>query len=1047
MYFAAKNQLENFPYKIYSASAGSGKTYILAKEYLKIILSSSAAKSYGQILAITFTNKAVNEMKQRILDNLYDFSTTMEGDEASDLFLDVAKELQFTSQELQRKAKTTHKSILHNYAFFDISTIDKFTHRLIRTFAKDLKIPQNFEVVLDTEVLLAEAVERLINRAGTDRQLTATLLDFTFEKIDDDKSWDISIDLNKVGKMLFNENNIAPLKSFKNKGILDFLELKKTIQKNIKVIEGNAQSTAARILDTIEANGLEFGNFKASYFPKFILKVAGGEFSTDYSAGWKQNFETEALYAKSCKSEIKSILDGLHPQFSVDFELIKKYVFERAFYKNVYSNIVPLTVLNEIQKEIQAICVERDQLTLASFNSIISNEIKNQPAPFIYERLGEKYRHYFVDEFQDTSELQWDNLVPLIGNALESLDEYGEMGSLLLVGDAKQAIYRWRGGKAEQFIDLANKTTRPYVIEPVTAELPKNYRSYSQIINFNNDFFKVSSDLLHNQVYEQLYVSGNNQEVNTKEGGFVELSFIPNEKEEDDHALYSAKVLETIQDLVDEKEYSYRDICILVRSNNHSYVLADFLTKQEIPIISSESLLLKSSDKVNFLVNLLKYSTQPKDLDTAYELLYFLARNEENKHDFIQCHLRSLAALLLANYGFVVDKLKQSSVYDGLERAIHQFKLVESSDAYLTSLMDEVLDVEQKDGVGVQTFLSFWERKKDKLSLKAPDNINAVQIMTVHKSKGLEFPIVIFPFANSLIYNTDQKIWLPVAPEKFNGFSEMLVSKKQEMEEYGAVAAQLFTEEHCKMELDAFNVLYVALTRAVKGLYIISKNEINSKGEPNMNRYSGLFVHYLKNIGIYNPEQLTYGFGLLEKAIAGKEKEVVNHIAYQYSTKDRPSFKILTRSGMLWESSREEALEKGNLIHLLLGHIETAKDIDKAIALLIRDGDLSMADSVEVKEKLMKVIGHPQLAKYYQEGNIVKNEKDIITKDGLLLRPDRVVIQHKQATIIDYKTGTENKKYHEQLNTYAYALEAMNYTVADKIIVYINEQIIPQFIP
>jgi len=1037
--------LETFPYKIYSASAGSGKTYILAKEYLKIILSSNAAKSYGQILAITFTNKAVNEMKQRILDNLYDFSVTKEGDKQSDLFLDVSKELQFTPQELQRKAKTIHKSILHNYAFFDISTIDKFTHRLIRTFAKDLKIPQNFEVVLDTEGLLAEAVERLINRAGTDQQLTATLLDFTFEKIDDDKSWDISIDLNKVGKMLFNENNIAHLKNFKNKSISDFLELRKTIQKNIKVTERNAQSTATRILDTIETNGLEFGNFKASYFPKFILKVLHGEFSTDYTAGWKQNFDTDVLYAKSCKTEIKSILDGLHPQFSADFNLIKKNSFERAFYKNIYSNIVPLTVLNEIQKEIQAICIERDQLTLASFNTIISNEIKNQPAPFIYERLGEKYRHYFVDEFQDTSELQWENLVPLIGNALESLDEYGKMGSLLLVGDAKQAIYRWRGGKAEQFIDLSNKITLPYVIEPVTAELPKNYRSYSQIINFNNDFFKVSSDLLHNQVYEQLYVSGNNQEVNTKEGGFVEMSFIPNEKEDND--LYSIKVLETIQDLVEEKKFNFRDICILVRSNSHSYVLADFLTKQEIPIISSESLLLKSSDKVNFLINLLKYSTQPNDLDTAYEVLYFLAREEERKHHFIQIHLKSLARLLQANYGFAIDKLKQSSVYDGLERAIHQFKLAESSDAYITSLMDEVLDVEQKEGVGVQTFLSFWERKKDKLSLKAPDNINAVQIMTVHKSKGLEFPIVIFPFANSLIYNNDQKIWLPVAPEKFNGFSEMLVSKKQEMEEYGAIAAQLFAEEHCKMELDAFNVLYVALTRAVKGLYIISKNEINSKGEPNMNRYSGLFVHYLKNLGIYNPEQLTYGFGVLENTKASAEEEVVHNIAYQYSSKDRPSFKILTRSGMLWESSREEALEKGNLIHLLLGYVETYKDVDKAIAILVRDGDLSLPDSAEVKEKLMKVIAHPKLAKYYQEGNIVKNEKDIITKDGLLLRPDRVVIQNRQATIIDYKTGTEYKKYHQQVNTYAYALEAMNYTIADKVIVYINEEITPEFIP
>ena len=1038
--------METSPYKIYSASAGSGKTYTLAKEYLKIILTSATAKSYRQILAITFTNKAVNEMKQRILDNLHAFSKIDEENKPSDLFLDVAKELNVSAEELQIRAKQVHKSILHNYAFFDISTIDKFTHRLIRTFAKDLKIPQNFEVVLDIELLLSEAVERLLAKAGTDKLLTNTLLEFTFEKIDDDKSWDITTDLNKVGKMLFNENNIEHLKGFKTKSITNFLDLKKTLTSTIKKLEETAKQKANTVAVLIETEGIDVADFPRQTLPNHFKKIVDGEFGLLklYNNKLGENLQDGKIF----KATVKNAPDHIAPMLLEIYTSVKNTIYQRAMYKNVYANIVPLTVLNEIQKEINAICKERDQLTLASFNAIISKEIKNQPAPFIYERLGEKYRHYFVDEFQDTSELQWQNLIPLIGNALESLDDYGKKGSLLLVGDAKQAIYRWRGGKAEQFIQLTNKKELPYVLEPQTTELPKNYRSYSEIINFNNNFFTATSKLLNNTAYADLYVSGNKQEINTKTGGLVELSFIPNEKEEQDNDLYCESVLEKIAILTTEKKYNYKDICILVRSNNHSYVLADFLTSKEIPVISSESLLLKSSEKVSFLLNLLTYSTQPKDKDTAYEILYYLAEKDVNTHQFIQEHLNSLDEFLLEHYGFAIDKLKQLSVFDAFEKAIHQFKLAEASDAYLISLMDEVLDVEQKDGVSAQTFLTFWEKKKDKLSLKAPDNINAVQIMTVHKSKGLEFPIVIFPFANSLMYGNNEKIWLPVDPEQFNGFSEVLVSKKQEMEEYGDIAASLYLDEHSKQELDAFNVLYVALTRAVKALYIITKKELSTKGEPNMKRYSGMFIKYLQQLGLWSDTQLQYSFGNLQIAEQTTIKaEKLNHIHYQYSTKDRPSFKILTKSGTLWESGRDVALEKGNLIHLLLSYINTVKDIDKAIAILIRDGHLTSLDVETTKQKVLTILEHPELAMYYKEGNIVKNEKDIITAEGLLLRPDRVVINtNNEATVIDYKTGTPNNSYHQQVNSYAYALEAMGFKVVSKVIVYINDNITPEFI-
>lgn len=1027
------------PFKIYNASAGSGKTYTLAKAYLKILLSSNGGSR--QILAITFTNKAVNEMKDRILNSLYDFSTLKTFENAPSMFLALAEELQIAPVELQKRAKLTLKKVLHNYAFFDVSTIDKFTHRLIRTFAKDLKLPQNFEVIIDTNLLLDEAVSRLINKAGDDSKLTQVLIDFALEKIDDDKSWDISLDLNKVGKLLFNETNAQHLKKFEHKGIDDFLELQKLIRKRLANIEIEIGAGATKSLQLIDENGLEHTDFKSGWFPKFMLKIQKGDLNIDFNAGWKQNFETEPLYAGKCDASKKQLLDGLQSHFVALFNTIKQHSSSHQLLKNIYKNIVPLTVLNAIQQELKAIQIERDQLPLSEFNSIISNEIKEQPAPFIYERLGEKYCHYFIDEFQDTSEMQWQNLIPLIDNALAT-----EAGSLFLVGDAKQAIYRWRGGKAAQFLDLVNGDSSPFVTPPHIENLPANYRSHKEIVRFNNDFFTSISPYLNNPIYQKLFEEGNKQKSTAEQTGYVELSFIADNEETTIDEQYGEAVLKTIRD-VTEKKYAYKDICILVRGNKEGVTLANFLTQEEVPIISSESLLLNSNPKIRFLVNLLRYQDQPKDEAIAYDLLSFLSLEQQDRHHFIACHLKSIALLFSDSYDFKLSKLDQISVYDGLEYAIKQFNLAPQGDAYINFFMDTVFDVEQKEGTGIPIYLSYWEKKKEKLSITAPATIDAVQIMTVHKAKGLEFDIVLFPYANAQIYKEiEPKLWLAVDAETFGGFDEVLISKKQEVAKYGELAAVLYEDENNQLELDAFNVLYVALTRAVKALYVISKKEPVSKNIAIPKSYSDLFIGYLKEKELWNENTNTYSFGMLavyDGAITAEENE---HVQYQYSYKDRAGFRILTKSGMLWGTDREDAIAKGNLLHYTMGLIETAGDVETALAILIRNGAISLDEKEALKTKIYQIIQHPDLQKYYLDGNTIKNEKDIITQNGSILRPDRIVIKENKATIIDYKTGKRDSKYKEQIYSYADALEEIGYQIENKIIVYSNEEVTPEFI-
>lgn len=1035
-------------YKIYNASAGSGKTYTLTKAYLKIILSTSSNTSFRNILAITFTNKAVNEMKSRILDSLFTFGTLKQATELPQMFADIAKELSISSDALQKKSKLALKYILHNYAFFDISTIDKFTHRLIRTFAKDLKLPQNFEVVLDTDLLLDEAISKLIYKVGENKELTKVLLDFALEKIEDDKSWDIVFDLTKTGKLLFQENNIPHLKGLENKNIVDFLALQKKMQQEIKAIETDILIKAKNALNIITEEGFENTDFTRETLPNHFKKINAGEFTT--SLLYNNKLEENLIDNKILLAKVSKTSETLAPRLLQEYIGVKKNIYQRAQLKNIYQNIVPLTVLNAIQKEIKTLEQEQDLLPISSFNRLIASEIKNQQAPFIYERLGEKYRHYFIDEFQDTSTMQWTNLLPLISNALESLDDQGQKGSLTLVGDAKQAIYRWRGGEAEQFLNLSDGLTNPFVINPAIKPLPANYRSYTEIINFNNDFFTKTSEFITNETYNALFINGNQQEVNTKKGGLVSLHFIDSstkkEEKSEDHQ-YCEQVLETIHGII-SKNYSLKDICILTRKKKHGILLANFLMQHEIPIISSETLLLKNSHEVRFLINLLRYCADTTDLETSYQLLAFLARDKKEKHQFIKENLKNLSLFLDKEYGFSLDTLRHSSAYDGLEIAIKTFSLTTKSDAYLTFLLDTVLDTEQKEGGNLQVFLNYWGKKQDSLSITAPENIDAVQIMTIHKSKGLEFPFVIFPFANTNIYEEiEPKLWLPLDQEKFNGFGEVLISKKKEVIDYNEIAKELFETEEQKLELDAFNLLYVVLTRAVKGLFVITKKDLTTKGDYKPNYYSGLFIHYLSVLQLWDADKPSYLFGILNEHIeTEKISNVTEEIPHQYTFKDRPSFKVLTKSGVLWDTEREDAIKQGNLLHHIMEKIETKDDIIPVFKILLSQGELTPEAAQVLKSKVLKIVSHPKLESFYLQGSIIKNESDIITKNGLILRPDRIVIQDKLATLLDYKTGKKNPKYHEQLYTYADALIDMGYTVQNKIIIYVNDDVVTEFI-
>ena len=470
-------------FQIYDASAGSGKTYSLVKEYLKLLFCSPYREPYKHILAITFTNKAVTEMKERIISNLRVFASPEVLVVPSDMFSSLCDELSMRPEQLNQSAKLMLQSIVHNYAAFDVSTIDKFTQKLIRTFAYDLKLPINFEVELNTDEILSQAIDNLIAKAGSDKGLTKLLVDFALEKADDDKSYNIEGDFMPIAKLITNEGNTKYLEKLRDKDIKAFNELNSSLIKNIGAIENTIKKESKIVLDFIEECGLQANDFTGGYLLKHFSKLSQGMFNVNLSTKWQENIDSERLYPTRVTDDIASIIDEIQPQLSTAFHGTKSMLIQLKLLKAIYKNLTPLSVLNEINKEVEAIKQEDNILLISEFNSIVSEHIKTQPVPYIYERIGEKFKHYFIDEFQDTSVMQWENLIPLIQNALSS-----EGASAMLVGDAKQAIYRWRGGKAEQFINLGSNIVNPFPIEKEVKNLETNFRSYAEVINFNNSF-------------------------------------------------------------------------------------------------------------------------------------------------------------------------------------------------------------------------------------------------------------------------------------------------------------------------------------------------------------------------------------------------------------------------------------------------------------------------------------------------------------------------------------------------------------------------------
>ncbi len=1039
-------------FSIYNASAGSGKTYTLVKEYLKIILTSSKPDAYRNILAITFTNKAVHEMKSRVIENLSQFASDTPAESAVDLMEKISEETKLSLPNIHQKAKQIIKHLIHNYAAFDISTIDKFTHKVIRAFAHDLELPVSFEVSLDTENLVTEAVDALIAQAGEDPTLTKLLIDFTMEKTDDDKSWDISREIVDTGKLLVNENNREEIALLKDCSIDQFSDLKVRLNTLCAEIETANQEVAQQLLDSITAMGIELSSFSAGHFPNHIRSILEGKFNPNN----KKYYEASDIKILKAAPDA-ALIEQATPVFLEVLATIYAQFEQRDYYRAFIKNITPLSLLNKVSQELQSIQTEQNILSISEFNALIHREIQNQPAPFIYERLGERYRHFFIDEFQDTSEMQWQNLIPLIDNALCSEELNGERGSLLLVGDPKQSIYRWRGGKAEQFIALS-KSKSPFNAQPIVQSLETNYRSYSQIIEFNNELFAFLSTEFAHPDYKELYEKLSRQFTNSKKGGYVSIQFLPEPEQntpdpnEDNPDKTKQQVMAThdaIQRVL-ANGFSYQDIAILTRKRSQGVAVAAYLTEQHIPLLSSETLLIDSAPEVQCLLQLLQYINNSNHKEAKAFFLVYLAQHHQDQlpiNDFVA---QGMACLTEPEFeGWLTQKgmpisftaLRKKSLYESLELLVAQVLRLDKSNAYVQYFLDIALERDVRAQSGIVDFLAFWAKNAEKLSIPSPEGTDAIRILTIHKAKGLEFPVVIMPFADEdYARKPKDKLWLD-ADEAVFGIPKILVDNNSSVANFGEEAKAIYEQKKEEELLDNINVLYVALTRAEEQLHIISQ-QVKPKTDGSFpNTMAAFFAKYLSHLGLYNAETSFYDWGATAKQ--SKPSTIKNVLIPIEPVKQviRPEkIKIAQREALMWNSPQQEAIAYGNVIHEIAASIITQNDLSIALQKALDSGLISASQLPVVRHSLSQLLQHPDLVAAFEEGNKVWNEQAILQPKAAVVKPDRIVQRPSgEVILLDYKTGLPQPKHEQQLAEYQQALANMGFVVTKKLLVYLGE--------
>ena len=1079
--------------EIYKASAGSGKTFRIVREYLKMVFQRPAV--YKNILAVTFTNKATAEMKDRILKDL---SSLASGKPSGHLEYLKGEFLQSEAQ-IRKTAGKILKLILHDYSRFSVSTIDSFFQRVIRAFSREMRLNASYRTELDAQLVLEEAVDRLFLEIDTNADLRSWMIEYADENLREGRNWNFREELTGRGKELFKEEfklfSEPLLEKLADKSYLTRYshQLKKVLNDyELKLVSIGKQGLAL-----VAAEGLTTDQFKygKSSFANHFNKLADGILAIPGPRTIDACDNPDSWCKATDSPELKRRIDGaynngLNSLLKDSIELMKTEGIIANTAKAILENLFSFGLLTDIAMKVQEVSREKNLVLLNDSSQLLRKVISGTDSPFVYEKMGSVYRNFMLDEFQDTSRLQWHNFKPLIDNSL------AEGNRNIIVGDVKQSIYRWRNGDWNLLATQIEKDLAPF--GSVVIPLDTNWRSAKKVIDFNNILFRESSRLLNADFESSLTGAGHSfDELPGMQGiiehaysdhyqktsgkvqaeGYVKVKFLESEDIRKKGAFRDQAIEALIAHLELAQDNGVRpeDIAILVRSKTEGSLVAKSLLDRKTSnpeshycydVISSDSLIIGQSPVVRFILNFFTLFSTGKNNIVKADLIYgyfnylypLISGIEESPAQSEQFHawfeasqeIPEIFKPWISTPGSEVQERSHLSLplFELASRIAHDFGLnkIKGELVYLEAFLDLVLQYGRDEAGGISGFLEWWKTTGNGKTITLSEGQNAISILTIHKAKGLEFHTVIVPFCDWEIVPQGTKapyLWCHPVEPPFDQMDLVLVR-------YGTALQQtLFSEayfnEMLYSSVDNLNLLYVAFTRAVNSLIVFCPyspklnnpyRSISSLIQAVIGDFPMLDSldreKYIDLKEFWNPDTKTFETGAPRKVFYSAQSQVsVNKELDQFilaGRSDRLKLRIHSDAYFdLYDSQKADRIGHGKLMHELFEKIATVPDVSSAIKRVLSEGKIDTRTAREYEQLIYKVLENEPFRSWFSGEWKVLNERDILRGKESRHRPDRVMIRGGELIVIDYKTGEKSDSHHAQVRGYLRDFVKMGY--------------------
>lgn len=1057
---------------VYRASAGSGKTHLLTGTYLRMLFQENT--TFENILAVTFTNKATEEMKERILSQLFVLSTNPT---RSDYIDQLKKEFKLSEPEIKQKALKVLKEILHDYSSYQVSTIDHFFQQTTRAFTREIGLQGGYNIELDQKRILTEAVDRLMASLSQEenKELLDWLMLFTNDKVESGRDWDTRKDLlslaDEILKEEYKKNSDKILAFTSNKQNLGhFINLMKEIRDDF---EGVLKDTGKKANEIIRLNGLQATDFTGkSRSPFLIFDTWENGNVKEPTTTFKNLLDTPEKWAPAktdadAKASILSAYSGgLNECMRQAIELFDTYPLYLSATESL-RYIYTVAILSDIDRNMREYSKENNLMLISDTTELLNKVIDGKDTPFLYEKIGTRLQHFMIDEFQDTSGMQWENFRPLVSESL------GQDYDNLIVGDVKQSIYRWRSSDWM----LLHKQLRSY--EPEQRDdkvLDTNWRSCRNIVTFNNTFFTVAAKLLQGKfneglpeptdVIEAAYsdICQNVSPRKTEKGGHVRVEFIDSDRTKEwmDEAL--ERLPETLMEF-QRNGYALKDIAILVRTGTEGAMIAKKLLALKaantypdfrFDVISNDSLYVKQAGVVQTIISFMRFlldqASPVHQAISSFNLSTNLyGETAENALSSYFGQTANAETPFSEDFLAEIENIRTLPLFEMTERII---SLVVKSDdmqdkVYVQAFQDLVLEFIASHAADLSAFLEWWDESGVKKTISTPDSQDAIRILTIHKSKGLGFKAVVIPFASWNVDNDSHKlniIWAEPSIEPFNTIP--LIPLRYGKSLLNTVYAGDYLKEKLQVFIDNLNIAYVAFTRAEEEMVIYapkaakpeSLNDIGSvlysavewANQPQGDK------EFINLQDYFDPAQQKFEVGEWWHPDKEKEGGIQEIALQQYASVDPGSRLQLRLHGKGYFHDKKERVY-GTLMHQILSEIRYPEDVYAATQTFVLNGALRQEEAPEVEERISRLLEDETVSEWFSEDAHVFNETEILVSEGNFLRPDRVVNVNGRTIVIDYKFGLiERKRYDQQVRQYMQHMVAMGHPKVEGYLWYVE---------